>query len=187
MTEDTTSTNSCIDVLGVYIQPKENENANILLSKEKINEISNNYNIESEVLYDFVKTHEYAHAAMWTKLSDNCCNEEENGLYIFIEESLATAISLKKFKKHQDYPILEKFVKNQPPQYSYGLVLISEFEKEIEKLMELWKLVKLEKSKTDKAEGAEVSVSNNIIKKLMFRYSNNLILLQETVKDIFIF
>lgn len=185
--ENTISKESCIDILGVYIQPKENEKANILLSKEKIKKVSINYNIESEVLYDFVKTHEYAHAAMWTKLSDNCSNEDKNDLYIFIEESLATAVSLKKFKKHQDYSILEKFVKNQLPQYSYGLVLIEQYEENIEKLMELWKIVKNQLNK-------EVKVNQNLINnmfipfiEMMYKYSNDERLLPKDAKDIFIF
>lgn len=183
--EKTTSTNTCIDVLGVYIKPKENENANILLSKEKINEVSINYNISSDVLYNFVKTHEYAHAAMCTKLSSN--NDVESSLYIFIEESLATAISLKKFKNHKEYFLLEKFVQNQPPQYSYGLVLVSKLEKEIEELMKLWKLVKLEKNETESMQGSEDLISDNDIKTVMFRYSNNHKLLPKEAKEIFQF
>ena len=124
---------------------------------------------------------------MWTKLSDNCSNEDKNDLYIFIEESLATAVSLKKFKKHQDYSILEKFVKNQLPQYSYGLVLIEQYEENIEKLMELWKIVKNQLNK-------EVKVNQNFINnmfipfiEMMYKYSNDERLLPKDAKDIFIF
>ena len=140
---DTKKSIECIDLLGVYIAPTKNDKANILLSKEKIEDVAKKYLIDIECLYNFVKIHEYAHASMCPILANkNCKINKRTALYTLIEESLATAVALKKMKNTTEYSKLEKFVTNQPLQYRYGLKLITEFEKDIEEMMICWKKYK---------------------------------------------
>lgn len=134
--------NECLDVLGVYIAPTKDDNANILLSKEKIFDVAEKYKIKDDCcFYHFVKIHEYAHASMCTQLW-NIGKYNKDARYVIIEESLATAIALKMMNKVDDYNKLESFVSSQPFEYRYGLKLLKEHSDCIEDLMVIWKLAK---------------------------------------------
>ena len=151
----------CIDLLGVYISPSVvddtiKDNGNILLSKEKIAQISIKRKIDFSVLYNFVKMHEYAHAAMSPEIiGEYTCIEnifDEDVLSLVIEEGLATAIALKQFKNTSHYQKLCDFVDSQPPQYRIGLFFIEKFEPYIFDLMARWKNFKRSNAKQIKKE-----------------------------------
>jgi len=140
----------CTDSLGVYIAPLITDEGNlldkgnILLSKEKISEVARKISIDTEALYFFVKTHEYAHAIMCPKLLGNDIDAryKSTALYVMIEEALATAIALKCFKSSDIYSELCKFVQQQPPQYRLGLYIVNNFFEYVEDLMCRWKIAK---------------------------------------------
>ena len=133
----------CLDLLGVYVAPTNRDKANILLSKEKIASVAKRYNMDFETLYNFVKIHEYAHASMCPILANTSnCKPEKRIAYLIIEESLATAVALKRIKNLSDYPQIEKFVRNQPFQYRYGLHVLQTYSNDVEKIMILWKRYK---------------------------------------------
>ena len=134
------ATHECIDLLGVYIAPTDNDKANILLSKEKIASTAKEYSMDFESLYNFIKIHEYAHACMCPILDQKKTSKFKRDVaYVIIEESLATAIALKKMKNLSEYQKIKQFVNNQPFQYSYGLILLLKHENEIEDIMVRWK------------------------------------------------
>lgn len=141
--------NECLDFLGVYIPPTDQDNANILISKEKIVEVAEKYKIRKTTLYRFVKIHEYAHAVMCPFLAPakqyqtKRISSINHDIYTIIEESLATAIALKMFKYHTAFPKLLSFVENQPIQYVTGIAVFEHSEIELEALMDNWLMFKL--------------------------------------------
>ena len=161
----------CIDLLGIYIAPLSKDKANILLSKEKIYELGKKYNLEFESIYNFVKIHEYAHASMCPKLAgENCYININKASYILLEESLATAIALKKMRSTAEYSKLEKFVDGQALQYRYALELLNKYENKIEYMMIVWKMLKCSQIEQD--------LKNNInIATLFFSITKNDLLL----------
>ena len=184
--EDKNSNENCIDLLGIYLSPTNGDKANIFLSKEKIKEVAIEYDIEFDIIYNFVKIHEYAHASMCPKLAQytEYNVNSKSASYVLIEESLATAIALKKMKNIADYDKLEDFVKHQPTQYRYGLELLNKYEKDIENIMILWKLSKY-KEQTYIVDEVENFKSCEDIKTLFYDITNNTFFLRQEVKDIF--
>jgi len=175
--------NECIDLLGVYIAPFSNDKANILLSREKIYDVAKRYNLEFESIYNFVKIHEYAHASMCPKLADENCNININtASYVLLEESLATAIALKKMRSTAEYSKLEQFVNAQALQYRYGLELLNQYENKIEYMMIVWKALKCSKIAHNLDKNAEIATLFYIITR------DNLLLdyLLEDIKEFFL-
>ena len=171
----------CLDLLGVYISPSNSDKGNILLSKEKIQRVSKKYDLVYECLYSFVKIHEYAHASMCPILSNNSLSYEYNAVYVLIEESLATAMALKKMKNISEYEILEKFVRSQPLQYRFGLYLMDKHEGCIEILMQIWKDIK---------SGIEPSCDDacsDELKILFYELTKDECFLPADIKEIFLF
>lgn len=178
----------CLDLLGVYISPQNDDRGNIFLSKEKIDKVAIEYNIEFDAMYNFVKIHEYAHAAMCPKLSkyEKCNIDKNSASYELIEESLATAVALKRMKNIPDYDKLEKFVMNQPTQYRYGLDLLNKYEKNIENIMIIWKLSKcLEQNEFD-TEDKDFNSWDEVFV-LFYTLTDNELFLSQEAKDIFLF
>jgi len=186
----------CIDLLGVYIAPLVTDDGNlldkgnILLSKEKISEVARKIGIDTEALYYFVKTHEYAHAIMCPKLLAHDIEEKYKkftALYVMIEEALATAIALKYFKSSDVYNELYKFVQQQPPQYRAGLYIVDNFFEYVEDLMCRWKIAK---SSGDISSSFKQRKNSQEYEKFLgkiYKLTQDEIFLPNEVRDIFIF
>jgi len=186
---------NCLDLLGVYIAPTNNDCANILLSKEKIYDVAVKYTIDKECMYNFVKIHECAHASMCGKLfytsKELSCTStinQNSASYVLIEESLATAIALKMMKNVPDYNKLEDFVLHQPLQYRYGLELLKNNENKIEELMQKWKFTKCYEGKISFQSFFDDKCSLETHFSLcMYELTNDVKYLSKEVQDIFIF
>jgi len=185
----------CIDLLGVYIAPLITDDGNlldkgnILLSKEKIFEVASKIGIDTEALYYFVKTHEYAHAIMCPKLLGNDIDVryKSTALYVIIEEALATAISLKCFKSSDVYNELCNFVQHQPAQYRLGLYIVNNFFEYVEDLMCRWKIAKNSGDISSSLKRRKDSPEYNEFLKKIYKLTQDEIFLPNEVRDIFIF
>ena len=162
--------NSCLDLLGVYVA-SINEEANILLAKNKINEVAKTCKIAQKDLYDFVKLHEFGHAIMCEILVHpvldkyiDIIDEKPSGKItpsatsIIIEESFATAFALKNMKGSKYFEQLLEFVDNQPIQYKYGHYIYDKYEKCIEHFMVFYKFIKYLRITSNKQDLPPISL-----------------------------
>ena len=125
-----------LDTLGAYRSCDGKNEPIILLCPDKILNVAENKNfkIDAKLLCKIVLIHEFAHALMdtnnWNKNQEftitkrDTDEQKRSDAYIFMEESLASMLTLKYFKEiaKEDVATVEDFISNhQPPIYKFGI------------------------------------------------------------------